>query len=137
MNNRQLNSIISEEINRFTLRQQVRGIVSEEVNRYIGNLVNETSRSIETDKSNKRNTRKDSKKKSNVTDSMRAEVNAWLNSADFVLDSQVAYALWGGADDDDKGAASRSLFAKKKSGKRPWTDQEVLKLYQIKNSMST
>ena len=125
MNNRQLNSIISEEINRYALRQQVRKIVSEEVRRYIKNYVNEDKE------------KKEKSKGSKVTDSMRAEVNAWLNSADFVLDSQVSYALWGGADDDDAGAASRSKFAKKKSGKRPWTDQEVLKLYQIKNSMST
>ena len=139
MNNRQLNNIISEEINRYTLRQQVRAIVSEEVNRYIDNLVNETSRSIETDKSKNRKTRKGGKKKSKVTDSMRAEVTAWLQSADFVLDSQVAYELFGGGEGTEEGDAARSLFAKKKHNKdgHAFNDDETLKLYQIKNSISS
>ena len=126
MNNRQLNNIISEEINRYTLRQQVRAIVSEEVNRYIAGFLNEEET-------------KKAKKKSKVTDSMRAEVTAWLQSADFVLDSQVAYELFGGGEGTEEGDAARSLFAKKKHNKNghSFNDDETLKLYQIKNSISS
>lgn len=126
MNNRQLNNIIAEEINRYTLRQQVRAIVSEEVNRYIAGFLNEEEA-------------KKTEKKSKVTDSMRAEVTAWLQSADFVLDSQVAYELFGGSEGTEEGDAARSLFAKKKNSVdgHSFNDDEVLKLYQIKNSISS
>ena len=126
MNNRQLNNIIAEEINRYTLRQQVRDIVSEEVNRYIAGFLNEEDA-------------EHMEKKSKVTDSMRAEVTAWLRKSDYVLDSKLAYELFGGSEGTEEGDAARSLFAKKKNNKdgHSFNDDEVLKLYQIKNSMSS
>lgn len=124
MNSRVLNNIISEEISRCAIRKQVRAIVSEEVNRYINSLLREDE-----EKSEK-------KKGSKVTDSMKAEVSAWLagKSGDVLLYSQLAYMLFPSSTDEEK-AAARSLFSKKVKGTRPWNDEETLKLYQAKNSI--
>lgn len=107
-----LNKIISNNIEETVLRKQVRSIVAEEVARYVKTRLNEDTMA-----------------------DMRASVKAWLDGkqGDMVLFSQLAYYLWPDMDKD----TARSLFSKKVAGKegREFTDEEVTKLYQKKNSM--
>ena len=116
MNNRTLNNIISEEINRYTLRQQVRSIVSEEVNRYISSIINEDSE------------KKKSGEKSDI-ESIRSQVVAWLKGEGgrHVKQSTLAYTLWPDMDED----SARRKFSLDLQGERPFSDEEVLKLYEL------
>lgn len=113
-----LDNLISESIHKYTLRKQVRAIVSEEVKRYINFRINE--------KENK-------KGKGKVSPKMRETIKSWLTgkTGDNLLYSQLSYTLWPDMSED----AARSYFSKKANGDREWTEDEILKLYQIMNKM--
>ncbi len=113
-----LDKLISESIHKYTLRKQVRAIVSEEVKRYINSRINE--------KENKKGNGK-------VSAKMRETIKSWLTgkTGDNLLYSQLSYTLWPDMSED----AARSYFSKKANGEREWTEDEILKLYQIMNKM--
>ena len=110
-----LDNIITESIKECTLRKQVRQIVSEEVKKYVQQRINEK------------------KGEGKVSVKMRATIKSWLTgkTGDNLLYSQLSYKLWPDMDKD----TARSYFSKKASGKREWTDEEILKLYQEMNKM--
>lgn len=110
-----LDDIITESIKECTLRKQVRQIVSEEVAKYVQQKINEK------------------KGEGKVSTKMKNTIKSWLTgkTGDNLLYSQLSYKLWPDMDED----AARSYFSKKASGKREWTDDEILKLYQEMNKM--
>lgn len=114
-NNNKLDNIIAESIKECTLRKQVREIVSEEVHKYISRRINEK------------------KGEGKVSAKMRQTIKSWLTgkTGDNLLYSQLSYTLWPKMSED----AARSYFSKKANGDREWTDDEILKLYQIMNKM--
>lgn len=116
--NKNIDKIISESIQKCTLRKQVRSIVSEEVKKYINQRINE--------KENK-------KGKGKVSAKMRETIKSWLTgkTGDNLLYSQLSYTLWPDMSED----AARSYFSKKANGDREWTEEEILQLYQIMNKM--